>query len=423
MKLRGILIACVLIFFLLLIIGCTNDGSNSDNNDNSDNNRELIHEKIPTPHDVEQPPLEQPDEVEEPKPYATKATLIAVGDVMTHMPQINGAYDAATDTYGFDSYFTEIKPYLEGDWAIANLETPLAGREAGYSGYPQFNAPSSLADALKEAGFNILTTANNHALDRRERGLLRTLDVLREKELIAVGTHASQEEADDITIVTKHDIDMAILAYTYGTNGIPMPADKPYLVNLIDEETIAADIQKAREKGADVVTVALHMEGEYHRMPNEAQKQLTQFVIEAGADIILGSHPHVVQPYEIIETIDENGVPKRAVIVYSLGNFISNQGPPRTAKYTDVGVVFNIELIKHFPEETVEIGAVQATSTWVHRYIEAGKYQYRILPIEATLANKEDEHLADPMLQQHHYDLLEAYYEEIEQHIAAFMHR
>lgn len=419
MKLRMFGLTSVFILCFALIIGCVNN--NSDHHTDS----ELIHEEI-----VEQPNVKVPNSDEsnqeqpideEPKPYTTKATLIAVGDIMTHMPQISGAYDKATDTYVFDSYFTEIKHYLEGDWVIGNLETPLAGKEAGYSGYPQFNAPSSLADALKHAGFNILTTANNHALDRREPGLLRTLDVLRERELIAVGTHASQEEADDITIVTKNDIAMAILSYTYGTNGIPIPEDKPYLVNLIDEEHIAEQIRKAREKGAELVTVALHMEGEYHRMPNERQKQLTQAVIEAGADIILGSHPHVVQPYEIVETIDENGIPKQAVIIYSLGNFISNQGPPRTAKYTDVGVVFNIEIMKHFPEETIEIGIVQATSTWVHRYSEAGKNQYRILPIEATLANKNDELKADPLLQQQHYELLEAYYEEMEQHIAAFM--
>lgn len=416
MKAKHLLLSGVFILCTVLIIGCTANDTN--NNANS----ELIHEEHPIPKEKDGLPIVEEPIVEEPKPYSVHGTLIAVGDVMTHMPQINGAYDAATDAYVFDSYFTEIKHELEGDWVIANLETPLAGREAGYSGYPQFNAPSSLADALKGAGFNILTTANNHALDRREKGLLRTLEVLRDKDLIAVGTHASQEEADDIVIVTKHDIAMAILSYTYGTNGIPIPADKPYLVNLIDEERIANDIQKAREKGADVVTVALHMEGEYHRMPNEGQKKLTQFVVEAGADIILGSHPHVVQPYEIVETIDENGMPRQAVIIYSLGNFVSNQGPPRTAKYTDVGVVFNVEVIKHFPEETIEIGVVQSIPTWVHRYSENGKYQYRILPIEETLANQNDEHKADPLLQQHHYELLEAYYEEMEEHIAAFMH-
>lgn len=362
----------------------------------------------------EQPaePLEPP----EPSPYTVEATLIAVGDVMAHMPQITGAYQYESDAYYFDDYFTDIKPYLQGDWVIANLETPLAGADLTYSGYPQFNAPTELADALVNAGFNVVTTANNHAMDRYEKGLLRTLQALQERNLAAVGTYASQEEADEIFIMEHDGITMAILAYTYGVNGIPIPESKPYLVNLIDEEKIAADIQKARALGVDLVTVALHMEGEYHRMPNEGQKKLTQFVVEAGADIILGSHPHVVQPYEVVDVFDEFGIPRQAIIIYSLGNFISNQGPPRTAKYTDVGVIFNINIVKSYPEETIELSVSESTATWVYRYGEAGKLQYRILPIEATLASRDH-----PLLSEQHYELLESYAQEMQEHITAFL--
>lgn len=367
----------------------------------------------PEPEPIIPPSEEEPPQ---PEPYTVEASLIAVGDVMAHMPQITGAYDHETDTYNFDEYFVDIMPYLAGDWVIANLETPLAGADLTYSGYPQFNAPVELADALVNAGFNVVTTANNHAMDRYEQGLLRTLDALQERNLAAVGTYGSQEEADDIFIMTKDGISMALLAYTYGVNGIPIPESKPYLVNLIDEDKMADDIQKARNLGVDLVTVALHMEGEYHRLPNEGQKRLTEFAVQAGADIILGSHPHVVQPYEIVDIVDDSGSNRQAIIIYSLGNFISNQGPPRTAKYTDVGVIFNINITKHYPEETIELSVAQSTATWVYRYNHDGRMRYRILPIDDTLASKDH-----PMLEAHHYDLLAAYRDEMEQHIAAFL--
>jgi poly-gamma-glutamate capsule biosynthesis protein CapA/YwtB (metallophosphatase superfamily) len=354
---------------------------------------------------------------EEPEPYTTEASLIAVGDIMTHSPQIPAAYNADTQTYSFHSYFTEVKELLSsGDWVIGNLETPLGGEDLGYSGYPQFNAPAELADALKEAGFNILTTANNHAMDRREQGVLRTLENLNERSLLPVGTYASLEAAEEIVVVTKNEISMAILSYTYGVNGIEIPAGKEYLVNLIDEDKIAEDIRKARDQGVDLVTVALHMEGEYHRIPNEAQKVLTRRVIESGADIILGSHPHVVQPYEVIEVVDALRMPQKGVIIYSLGNFISNQGPDQgTAKYTDVGVIFKLNIKKHFPEGNIEISAIESTSTWVHKYWHEGKRHYRILPIDSVITAKDD-----PILTESQYHMLETYLQEMTEHIATY---
>ncbi|HEY0829435.1 MAG TPA: CapA family protein, partial [Bacilli bacterium] len=258
--------------------------------------------------------------------YTRQATLVAVGDVMMHSPQITAGYDKATQTYNYDSFFSEVKAILStGDWAVANLETPLAGKEAGYSGYPQFNAPAELADAMKNAGFNIITTANNHSLDRREHGVINTLEHLHARGLTTVGTAISQTDANKITIVTKNEISMAILAYTYGTNGIPIPEGKDYLVSLIDEEKMIQDIARAREQGVDLVTIVLHFGLEYQRQPNEQQKQLVEHLIKAGADIILGSHPHVVQPYQFIDTVGIDGLMKRGLAIYSMGNFISNQ--------------------------------------------------------------------------------------------------
>ncbi|NDI34463.1 CapA family protein [Chengkuizengella sediminis] len=351
---------------------------------------------------------------QQPLSYSTSAELFAVGDIMMHFPQISHGYNKETGQYSFDSYFTEVKElFLEGEWIVGNLETPLAGKELGYSGYPQFNAPEQLADALKNAGFNILTTANNHSLDRRENGVINTLKFLNEREIYSTGTAASKEDGRRLLIITKNEINMGFLAYTYGTNGIPLPDGKDYLVNLIDPEKMSSDIQKLKSEGVDVVTVSVHFGTEYKRTPNETQKQIAEHLIKAGADIILGSHPHVVQPYEILELEGYDGKKKKGVVIYSMGNFISNQGPDQgTAKYTDVGVIFKVQIQKHFPENKIELVHVETIPTWVHKYISNHKRNYRVLPIEKIVTAKEDE-----ILPANTYPLLEGYFEEITHHL------
>ncbi|MDJ0517339.1 MAG: CapA family protein [Trichodesmium sp. MO_231.B1] len=347
-----------------------------------------------------------------PTPYFTEAKLIAVGDIMMHGMQIKSGYNSQTKSYSYQSFFTEVKDILSaGDWVIGNLETTLAGPESGYTGYPLFNAPATLADAIKWAGFNILTTANNHSLDRREKGVLKTLENLRDRDIYPVGTAASLAESQEILMVEKNEILMAFLAYTYGTNGIPIPEGKDYLVNLIDEQKILQDISRAKQKGADIVTVALHFGAEYQRLPNTRQKQLVENLVDGGADIILGSHPHVVQPYKFFKITEENGDTRQAVAIYSMGNFISNQ----TKKYTDLGVIFQVNIQKSFPEETIEISAVEALPTWVHRYRKNGKLNFRILPLEEVVTNKND-----PLLKPRDYLLLEKYLTQMNNHINSF---
>jgi poly-gamma-glutamate synthesis protein (capsule biosynthesis protein) len=399
-----------LLTLLLLLTGCFSGGSDKPPASEPDPGSSTSAENRDGAAQQTEPAPEP-----EPEPYTAEARLVAVGDIMMHSPQIPAAYDVTTDTYSFDSYFAYVKPYLEGDWVVANLETPLAGEAlGGYSGYPMFNAPETLADALRDAGFNIVSTANNHTLDRREQGVLNTLANVKERGLIPVGTYESPEAAEQIAVVEKNEITMAFLAYTYGTNGIPIPEGKPYLVNLIDEAKIKEDIARAREL-ADVVTVSLHYGYEYHREPSEEQKRLSAALIAAGADIILGSHPHVVQPYEVITTTAEDGAPRQGIVIYSLGNFISNQGPDQgTAKYTDVGVIFSVNVKKHFPEGTIELSVDAAVPTWVHKYYDKGKRQYRILPIEATLASRND-----PMLNNGHYAMLDDYFQEMTRHLAS----
>lgn len=338
----------------------------------------------PSPEATETP---LPTPTLEPEPVMAEAVWMGVGDIMSHTPQLPGAYDKTSKTYNFDSYFEPVSHILQdGDWVMANLETPIAGADFGYTGYPSFNAPVELAQALQNAGFNMLSTANNHSLDKGERGLLRTIENLKELGFHFVGTASSQEEADAPVIVEKNGISMGILSYTYGTNGIAIPNGKPYLINLIAEEAIKQNIAKLREAGADIVTVALHFGNEYQTEPSEQQKTLARSLAASGADIIAGSHPHVVQPYEVVEAFDENGKPKECLIIYSMGNFISNQ----RGDSKDYGVIFKVGISKNRTDGTTKLTDIEAIPTWVHRYKPDEHFRYRILPVEEVLAASDD---------------------------------
>ena len=345
-----------------------------------------------------------------PKPEIKEAKLIAVGDIMMHSTQTRSGYDAKRQIYNFDSFFAPVKNILsKGDWVIGNLETPLAGEDVGgYTGYPLFNAPATLADAAKKAGFNILTTANNHALDRGEKGVIRTIANLGDRKIAFTGTAASVGEASKPLISTKNNISLAILAYTYGTNGIPIPKGKDYLVSLIDEKKIVKDIAKARKQGADIIAISLHFGDEYQRQPNPQQKQLVENLLKAGADIILGSHPHVVQPYKIFKFPGKNGKTRKAVAIYSMGNFISGQ----MKDYTDLGVIFQVTIRKKFPEKTAEITGIKALPTWVHRYTLNNQLKYRVLPLKQTVTQKKDALLATSQ-----YPVLSGYLQEMNKHL------
>ena len=345
-----------------------------------------------------------------PKSEIKEATLIAVGDIMMHSTQTRSGYDAKKKTYNFDSFFAPVKSILStGDWVTGNLETPLAGEDAGgYTGYPLFNAPAQLADAAKKAGFNILTTANNHALDRGEKGVIRTIANLSDRQIAYTGTAESKAAGDRTLISTKNNISLAMLAYTYGTNGIPIPKGKDYLVSLIDEKKIVKDIAKARKQGADIIAISLHFGDEYQRQPNTQQKQLVENLLKAGADIILGSHPHVVQPYKIFKFPGKNGKTRKAVAIYSMGNFISGQNK----NYTDLGVILQVNIRKTFPEKTTEITSIKTIPTWVHRYTLNNKTNYRVLPLETTVSQKKDALLATSQ-----YPVLSKYLQDMNNHL------
>ncbi|BBI33277.1 hypothetical protein KCTCHS21_26760 [Cohnella abietis] len=320
-----------------------------------------------------------------------EATLLAVGDIMVHMPQLPAYYNSSTKSYNFSPWFAQVKPILkQGDWVIGNLEAPIAGKDLKYSGFPRFNAPNELAAAVADAGIQLVSTANNHSMDRAFPGVERTLSNVRKAGLIPIGTSSSLKDHDRTVIEERNGIRMGFLAYTYGTNGIPVPQDKAFAVNLIDLNTIKSDIERLRYDDVDVVTVSLHFGVEYQRLPNETQTKLAEELVKSGADIILGSHPHVVQPYDEINisaSESYDGTPRRGIVIYSLGNFISNQ----TENWKDVGLIFGVHLVKTVHADgTSETTWDKVTTkpTWVHIFKKNNLRYYTIVPLEAALAKR-----------------------------------
>lgn len=246
------------------------------------------------------------------------ATIVFAGDAMMHAAQIEAACRRA-GTYDYSDCFEAVSPYVaEADFAVVNLETPLGGKP--YTGYPCFSAPDSYAEALADAGFDLFLTANNHTLDKRDRGARRTIDELNRRGYAHLGTYHTQAQRDSVLPLMRNigGINVAFLNYTYGTNGISPQGT--IVVDYIDREKMAVDIRKARIKGAELVCVCMHWGVEYKLLPNAEQRSLANFLVEQGADMVIGGHPHVIQPMEM--RADSTG--RRSLVVYSLGNFISN---------------------------------------------------------------------------------------------------
>ncbi len=303
-------------------------------------------------------PDPQPLPDPEPEPEPVVARLMVAGDVMSHMPLIKDAYVAQTGEYDYSHMLQFAAQQLEGaDYAVANLETTLAGGP-NYSGYPAFNSPDALAYDAKEAGFDLLSTANNHSRDKGLDGIYRTLDVLDEAGLAHVGTYRSQEERDanhGIYVADVGGISVAFLSYTYGLNGFRLDSDKMYAVNLFNldyyttlenpnYELLQSDLAAARALDTDLIAVMIHWGIEYQNAPNSHQTSLAEFLVGQGADLVLGGHPHVLQPYETITAQGWDGQEREGFVCYSLGNFISNQYDPAPATMTTA--ILELELTK-----------------------------------------------------------------------------
>ena len=298
----------------------------------------------------------------------SKLTLVFAGDIMGHDTQIASALAMGDSVYDYHPSFQYIKPYLqEADLVVGNLEVTLAGPP--YKGYPQFSSPDALADALVDAGFDILVTANNHALDRRSTGLIRTLEQLEEREFLYTGTFKDTSERDLYypLLFEKNGIRIALLNYTYSTNGLKVKP--PNIVNPIDTLLIKSDLEKALSAQPDVVIACMHWGNEYQLKESSAQRTLAELLFRNGTDVIIGSHPHVVQPVK--------GSGMGNLVVYSLGNLISNQ----RKRYRDGGILFQLELVKK--EDQTHVLDYGYLPVWVYKPKTSNGTLFTLVPANA----------------------------------------
>lgn len=334
---------------------------------------------------LEKKPVLAEESVKPKLPRLEEVSLLAAGDIMYHMPQVRGAY--SNGVYDFNNNFKYISSYAEGaDLAIANFETVAAGRELGYSGYPAFNSPVESLESIKKAGFDIVNTANNHILDRGKDGVFKTLDNIKRLGLKNIGT--SRDGEDKFLIEDVRGVKLGFLSYTYGCNGNEAAyskEDREGFINFIDEGRIYRDIDKMRPE-VDFLVLYIHWGQEYQLSPNESQTLLADKLLARGVDIILGSHPHVIQRAEETKLDGQD-----KFVVYSLGNFISNQRYESLKNYnTEDGLMVNLRLEKNFDTGQKRIVAVDYIPTWVNKYTRDSRNNYEIIPIEPALGGQLD---------------------------------
>ena len=319
-------------------------------------------------------------------PKDTTINMAVIGDIMCHTTNFQDAYNSETKTYDFSYVFSDIENYIQNaDIAIGNLETTFAGEEIGYSGYPTFNTPEQLAQNIKDLGIDVVSTANNHSLDKRYAGLVSTLDELDKAGITHTGTYRSDEEQN--TIITKNinGITIAFLSFTYGTNGIPVPSGKEYCINLIDEDLIISQIQKAKELNPDLICVSMHWGDEYHLKQNSTQEELADLLFKNGVDIIFGSHPHVLEPMEKRTVTLEDGTTKDCFVIYSLGNFMSGQ----VAENTMNSIILQLQITKH-ANNTITIDSVNYIPTFMYDKGAGQEKRYKILDINKNINEYEN---------------------------------
>ena len=321
-----------------------------------------------------------------------EASIFAAGDVMVHGPQLTAQYNSSTKSYDFTNNFKYVKKYIEkADYSLANLETTLAGNDVyEYSSYPMFNSPDELPDALKDAGFDLLSTINNHSYDKGDIGVERTLEVLKKKGFDTVGTREKESDSDYI-VKDINNIKVGITSYSYGDikdgtkylNGIKVSDKSGAKMNVFDSsdvdkafDTISATLNKMKD--TDMQMVIIHWGVEYTREETDFQKQLAQKLCDEGVDIIIGSHPHVVEPVETIKSTDGKN---ECVVVYSLGNYISNQRRDNVGKYSEDGLMVNIDITKKSNEDEAKVKKVTCIPTWVNKYSKGSKDVYEIVPL------------------------------------------
>ncbi len=325
-------------------------------------------------------------EEEEEVPEDITINLVAIGDVMCHSTNYKGAYNSETGEYDFSPVFANVAKYItKADIAIGNLETTFAGEARGYSGYPTFNSPASLGTALKNIGIDVLSTANNHSMDKGESGVISTLDTLDEIGISHTGTARSEEEQDTILVKDVNGIKIAFLSFTYGTNGITIPSGKEYLVNLIDKELMLEQIELAKQEEVDVICVSMHWGTEYSQKQNSEQEELADFLFQNGVDIIIGNHAHVVEPMEKRTVTLEDGTEKDVFVIYALGNFVSGQ----VKEHTKSTVILDMQITKNGETGKISIDSVDYIPVYCYDKGSSVAGRYELIDIREAITQYE----------------------------------
>ena len=314
---------------------------------------------------------EKTEEVQKEETKTSKLSLIMVGDALLHGSVYRDAYK--NGVYNFDSQLEYIKPIVQNyDLAFYNQESILGGTELGLSDYPTFNSPWEFGDAMINSGFNLVSLANNHTMDRGEKAVSNSCEYWKSKEnVLAVGSYCSKEDSETIQIKEKNGIKYTLLAYTYGTNGISVPQGKEYLVNLYSDEKVKNDIAKVRDK-VDLLIVSMHWGTEYRTEPTEEQKREAEYLSSLGVDIIIGTHPHVIEPITYIND---------TLVIYSLGNFISAQSTNNDYN-TMVELMTSVDIIKEEKNGQTTIKLDNLNNELLFNYYKKGSRwtDFKVIP-------------------------------------------
>ena len=370
-------VACLLVVFIAIAIFYYVKNQNDYQNLVESSKQEIENEKQAS---------EDTSEEEEEEPTDVTFTLSAIGDIMCHNTQYIDAYNEDSDTYDFSYVFDDISLYTKtADICVGNLETTFAGEEVGYSSYPTFNTPDSLAYELKDIGVDVLSTAGNHALDKGFDGLSRTIDTLNSADIAHLGTYKTEEDQNKTLIKYVKGIKIAFVNYTYGTNGITVPSDKQFCVNLIDEDLMKKQLDSAKEENPDIIIACMHWGNEYKTTQNSTQEELADFLFQNGVDVILGTHPHVLEPMEKRTVTLEDGTTKDGFVIYSLGNFIADQN----AEYTRDSIILNLDITKHI-DGTITIDNYEYVPIYMYKDSSKSKQKMKLLDINKTIYNYEN---------------------------------
>ncbi len=367
-KMKFICLFIILIFLILLILVFKN--SHNCKIDNIQPN--LVNENITEPSKEEIKPI--------------TFTMTALGDSLCHNTQYWDAYNKETGKYDFSYVYEDIKQYTQSsDITIGSLETTFAGEERGYSNYPTFNTPDSLATALKNIGVDIISLAGNHALDYGYSGLCRTIDVLDSAGISHLGTYKTAEDQKKLLIKNVNGLEIAFINYTYGTNGIPVPSGKDYCVNLIDKTLIKEQIEEAKDQKVDLIVACMHWGTEYRTTANSEQEELADFLFKNGVDIILGNHPHVLEPMEKRTITLDDGSSKEVFVVYALGNFTADQRD----EITRDSAILNLTITKN-TDGKISIDKVSYVPIYMYKNTNVSTHKFKILDIKKTITEYEN---------------------------------